>query len=362
MSSWLVESDSWIRIQDPSPSGAPGEADNLIVWFMSQYIFSIDEDEGYGNSIRALCTSLIVQGCGAKTQNPETREFIEKRKREGIDCNCRTTAKANANIWRSGPGLEGLLTGLQAKLIVTDTRSGGSHCSVLHPSRSRQTSCSNWKTGATGTGAEAESGEESSRQSKVICGSLFTFGFYFLAVPVEARSKTVMDSRLKSKHVAPPPLNPSFAACKMTRQWSTEAHSDSDSDSNPGSAGKGNQSRRRLNWEIQLGCIRSGVRGAFLLFAYSSSKLKNKLIMRSCHWRQLQPQKGRTGGEAGRWKNSTETLSGTWEKSCWVFCALALNTYIYIYVVRTLFLAFVSGSGTTSICIFCAADTPGPKI
>lgn len=173
------------------------------------------------------------------------------------------------------------------------------------------------------------------RHSKVICGSLFTFGFYFLVVPGwcpgRARSKTVMDSRLKSGRDTLPfcrNIKPVLFQ-KLHAKWP---------DNEPLLLSQLHRGFRDSNQEDEAATFKLGNfawlhskqqssnRGAFLLFAYSFSKLKNKLIMRSCHWRQLQPhQKENSGGKSVHWDTVRDL-----ENSCWAFF-LSRSIYLNIY-------------------------------
>jgi len=240
-----------------------------------------------------------------------------------------TTANANANsnIWKAK--LRCLLTGLQAKTNCY-WHSQFAKAPDENVLEQLKNAGNPWST------QNARERELYHRQSKVICGSLFTFGFYFLAVLVLRIPGTIEDSdgqqiEVRSKHVAHAlllnpqvqKLQPAKAACKMTWQWTLAQRI----------FGNSNQDETTFKLGIFAWLHSkqqsSSNRGAFLLFAYSSSKLKNKLIMRSCHWRQLQPhwKEENGGGKVGE-KRHWDTVRDL-ENSCWAFLR-ALSIYIYV--------------------------------
>jgi len=243
-----------------------------------------------------------------------------------------TTANANANsnIWKAK--LRCLLTGLQAKTNCY-WHSQFAKAPDENVLEQLKNAGNPWST------QNARERELYHRQSKVICGSLFTFGFYFLAVLVLRIPGTIEDSdgqqiEVRSKHVAHAlllnpqvqKLQPAKAACKMTWQWTLAQRI----------FGNSNQDETTFKLGIFAWLHSkqqsSSNRGAFLLFAYSSSKLKNKLIMRSCHWRQLQPhwKEENGGGKVGE-KRHWDTVRDL-ENSCWAFLR-ALYIYISMHFI-----------------------------
>lgn len=233
---------------------------------------------------------------------------------------------ANANIWERNCDVCWLQTAdYKPKLIVTDTR--------RLPKRQTNVLQQLKNTRISGS-------------PEILCGKqpladtvkLFAVHYSLLdfislrgLVPGRARSKTVMDSRLKSGRDTLPfcrTIKPVLFQ-KLHAKWP---------DNEPLLLSQLHRGFRDSNQEDETATFKLGNfawlhskqqssnRGAFLLFAYSSSKLKNKLIMRSCHWRQLQPhQKENSGGKSVHWDTVRDL-----ENSCWAFF-LSRSIYLNIY-------------------------------